>query len=85
MAPIRRTGVDFVAPVSVQAPAALTCRTANRSGMSRSPLELSTMSPSMPTYASAAAGIASFRAVALPGAAAAALPRTNSVSYAAYS
>ena len=45
------------------------------------------MSPSMPAYASAAAGIASFRAVALPGAAAdaAALPRTNSVSYAAYS
>ena len=90
MAPIQRTGVDLVAPVSIQAPSAFTCRTANRSGMSRSPLELSATSPRAPEYASAAAGIAAFRFAAVFSRPAStfdliALPSTNSASYAAYS
>ena len=88
-APISTTGVSFATSVSVHIPVLFTCQTANLSGERRSPFVLRRMSPSTPTYASAAACILPPRSVALmpsvlpdPTADSIALPRMNSPSYA---
>ena len=93
MAPMSATGVDFLTPVSVHMPdVPSTFQTANLSGERRSPFELSAMSPSTPSYASACAEMSGFMSVALmpldlplSTTSPIVLPRMNRASYAAYS